>query len=227
MNNKELHQVLEWFADAGVSDVTADVSAAQRETKKEITTLAELKEVISKVDIPIRKCALNMVFGVGNETADILLLGEAPGEEEDKQGFPFVGQSGQLLDKILAAVDLDRTKVYITNILPWRPPGNRTPTNQEIAIFRPYVLKHISLVNPRVVMCLGGTATKALLQTSQGIVQLRGKWTQIPEVSAKILPTFHPAYLLRSPSQKKEAWHDFLTVAEECTNAEIMLQNLH
>jgi DNA polymerase len=216
MNKKELHQILEWFADAGVSDITADASVVQRETKKEITTLAELKEIISKVDISISKCALNMVFGIGNETAEILLLGEAPGEEEDKQGLPFVGQSGQLLDKILEAVGLDRTKVYITNILPWRPPGNRTPTNQEIALFRPYVLKHISLVNPRVVVCLGGTATKALLQTSQGIVQLRGKWTQIAEISAKILPTFHPAYLLRSPSQKKEAWHDFLSAVEEC-----------
>jgi DNA polymerase len=215
MNKKDLYCILEWFSDVGISDITSDASIVQRETKKEVATLAELREIIAKVDISIKKCAINMVFGVGNEKADILLLGEAPGEEEDKQGLPFVGQSGQLLDKILAAIGLDRTKVYITNILPWRPPGNRTPTNQEIEMFRPYVLKHISLVNPKVIICLGGTATKALLQTSRGIMQLRGKWTQIAEISAKIMPTFHPAYLLRSPHQKKEAWRDFLSVAEE------------
>jgi DNA polymerase len=214
MDQRALYQVLKWFSDAGVSDITSDAVATQRPAKKEITTLAELKEAISKVDIPLKKCALNMVFGTGNENADLLLLGEAPGEEEDKQGLPFVGQSGLLLDKILAAVDLDRTKVYITNILPWRPPGNRTPTGQEISMFRQYVLKHISLVNPKVVVCLGGTATKALLQTTDGIVHLRGKWTGIPEISAKIMPTFHPAYLLRSPSQKREVWHDFLSVRD-------------
>ena len=116
------------------------------------------------------------------------------------------------MDKILAAVGLDRTKVYITNILPWRPPGNRTPTLQEITMFRPYVIKHISLVNPKIVVCLGGTASKALLQTTQTMTQLRGKWAKVEELSASILPTFHPAYLLRSPSQKREAWIDFLTV---------------
>ncbi|MDR0631732.1 MAG: uracil-DNA glycosylase [Holosporaceae bacterium] len=214
MNRQELYQILEWFSDAGVSDVTSNTRSVQQETKKEISTLTELREIISKIDTPIKKCALNMVFGVGNENADILLLGEAPGAEEDRQGVPFVGQSGQLLDKILASVGLDRTKVYITNILPWRPPGNRTPTNQEIELFRPYVLKHISLINPKVVICLGGTATKALLQTSQGIVQLRGKWTRIDGISAKIIPTFHPAYLLRSPSQKREVWLDFLNAVK-------------
>ncbi|MDR2157998.1 MAG: uracil-DNA glycosylase [Holosporaceae bacterium] len=212
MGKKALSQILEWFSDVGVSDVTSNISSLNRETKREASTLAELKEVISKVDISLKKCALNMVFGVGNEKADILLLGEAPGAEEDKQGIPFVGQSGQLLDKILAAVGLDRTKVYITNILPWRPPGNRTPSNQEIDLFRPYVLKHISLINPKIVVCLGGTAAKALLQTTVGIMQLRGKWTKVDGLSARIIPTFHPAYLLRSPSQKREVWLDFLNV---------------
>ena len=211
-NDKDISQILEWFADAGVHDIASDCNVAQKNAKTEINTLAELKEVMRKVDISIKACALNMVFGVGNEHADILLLGEAPGAEEDRQGIPFVGQSGQLLDKILAAVGLDRTKVYITNILPWRPPGNRTPTLQEITLFRPYVIKHISLVNPKVVVCLGGTASKALLQTTQSMTQLRGKWARIEELSASILPTFHPAYLLRSPSQKREAWVDFLTV---------------
>ncbi|MDR2646223.1 MAG: uracil-DNA glycosylase [Holosporaceae bacterium] len=214
MSEKKLCQILEWFSDAGVSDITADISLSCSETQKEAFTLRDLKEMIAKVDTPLRNCALNMVFGTGNENAEILLLGEAPGAEEDRQGVPFVGQSGQLLDKILAAVGLDRTKVYITNILPWRPPGNRTPTNQEIELFRPYVLRHISLINPQVVICLGGTATKALLQTTQGIMQLRGVWTKIDKISAKILPTFHPAYLLRSPSQKREVWLDFLNAID-------------
>ncbi|MDR1561270.1 MAG: uracil-DNA glycosylase [Holosporaceae bacterium] len=214
MTKKQLDQVIEWFIDAGVTDLISDSRPTYKKSAKDITTLAQLKESILKIDIPLKDCAINMVFGVGNERAEILLLGEAPGAEEDKQGIPFVGQSGQLLDKMLAAIELDRTKVYITNILPWRPPGNRTPTNQEIEMFRPYVLKHISLINPKVVVCLGGTAAKALLKTSQGIVQLRGKWINIEEVSAKIIPTFHPAYLLRAPSQKREAWQDFLNIKE-------------
>lgn len=217
--NKEVIDVLKWFSDAGVSDISVDINTVRRAAKQSINTLAELKEAMRKVEISIKDCALNMVFGVGNEHADILLLGEAPGAEEDRQGIPFVGQSGQLLDKILAAVGLDRTKVYITNILPWRPPGNRTPTLQEITLFRPYVIKHISLVNPKIVVCLGGTATKALLQTTQTMTQLRGRWSRIEEISAVILPTFHPAYLLRSPSQKREAWLDFLTVKNKASAA--------
>ncbi|MDR2107709.1 MAG: uracil-DNA glycosylase [Holosporaceae bacterium] len=214
MTETEVYRILEWFSHAGVSDVACDAPRIRRKTQKDISTLAELKEAIARADTPLKKCALNMVFGVGNENADILLLGEAPGAEEDKQGIPFVGQSGQLLDKILAAVGLDRTRVYITNILPWRPPGNRTPTNQEIELFRPYVLKHIALVDPKVVICLGGTAAKALLQTSSGIMQLRGKRIRTAGISAEIIPTFHPAYLLRSPSQKREAWIDFLRATQ-------------
>lgn len=215
MTKEDCVKVLEWFSVAGVSDVARNSlkSAPICECDK-ISSLADLRQSVSQVDIPIKCCATNMVFGVGNENADILLLGEAPGAEEDKQGIPFVGQSGQLLDKVLAAVGLDRTKVYITNILPWRPPGNRTPTNDEILLFRPYVLKHIELINPKVIVCLGGTASKALLQTSEGIMRLRGTWKTIEEVNAKILPTFHPAYLLRSPSQKREFWRDFLTVMQ-------------
>lgn len=213
MKKKEILEVLKWFSDMGVSDILeTDFS---RPSSNKISTLTELKEAMAKVDISIKHCATNMVFGMGNTKADVLLLGEAPGAEEDKQGLPFVGQSGQLLDKVLAAVGLDRTKVYITNILPWRPPGNRTPNTQEVALFRPYVLKHISLINPKVVVCLGGTSTKALLQTTEGIMKLHGRWTTTEGISAKIMPTFHPAYLLRSPSQKREIWRDFLLVREE------------
>lgn len=214
MEKKEIIGALKWFSDMGVSDIF-DVTPPRSSANKKVSTLAELKEAMAKVDISIKHCATNMVFGMGNEKADILLLGEAPGAEEDKQGLPFVGQSGQLLDKALAAIGLNRTKVYITNILPWRPPGNRTPSTQEVALFRPYVLKHISLINPKVVVCLGGTSTKALLQSSEGIMKLRGRWTFVEGISAKIIPTFHPAFLLRSPSQKREFWRDFLRVKEE------------
>ncbi|MDR3186837.1 MAG: uracil-DNA glycosylase [Holosporaceae bacterium] len=224
MQQRELKKIARWFRDAGVSDIAGDIPAIRRKTSRSIATLAELKEAMQKVDIPLKKCARNMVFGAGDEHAQVLLLGEAPGEEEDKQGLPFVGQSGQLLNTILATVGLDRATVYITNILPWRPPGNRTPTNQEIEMFRPYVLKHIELIDPKVVVCLGGTSTKALLQTTQGIMQLRGKWTRVDGIAAKIMPTFHPAFLLRSPSQKKETWHDFLQIAKEIRSENATLQ---
>jgi len=218
MEKKEVVEVLKWFSEMGVSDILN--TEPVKPSNKQITSLAELKEAMAKVDISIKHCATNMVFGTGNEKADVLLLGEAPGAEEDKQGLPFVGQSGQLLDKVLAAIGLDRTKVYITNILPWRPPGNRTPNTQEVALFRPYVLKHISLINPKVVVCLGGTSTKALLQTADGIMKLHGRWTTTEGISAKIMPTFHPAYLLRSPSQKREFWRDFLLVREEISKTD-------
>jgi len=215
-------QLLQWLIDVGVSDIVSETSDNIIEEKEiipqlNISTLVELRQVVANVDIPMKDCAINMVFGTGNENADILLLGEAPGAEEDKQGLPFVGKSGQLLDKVLESVGLDRTKVYITNILPWRPPGNRTPTNDEILLFRPYVLKHIELINPKIVVCLGGTAAKALLQTTEGIMKLRGRWLTVNGINAKVFATFHPAYLLRSPGQKREAWRDFLTITSEAT----------
>jgi DNA polymerase len=206
---------LEWLVGLGIRDITTDEPSSPTKTSNTTNpaTLEDLKKIVAGVDVSFRDCALNMVFGVGNPQADILLLGEAPGAEEDRQGIPFVGQSGQLLDKMLAAIGLDRSIVYITNIIPWRPPGNRTPTPQEVALFRPYVLKHIAIVNPKIVVCLGSTATKALTQTNQSLTQSRGKWLRISELAADIIATFHPAYLLRSPSQKKEAWHDFLSIS--------------
>lgn len=218
MNNSNLYEIAKWLHECGVNDIAKDSLPTQKATSTHPMTLDELQKEMQNVEISIKNCATNMVFGVGNEHAKILLLGEAPGAEEDRQGIPFVGQSGQLLDKILNAIGLDRTKVYITNILPWRPPGNRTPTTDEIALFRPYVLKHISIINPKIVICLGGTASKALLQTTQSMTQLRGQWRKIAEINAEILPTFHPAYLLRSPSQKREVWMDFLLIRSKMDN---------
>ena len=207
-------RVIEWLVDAGIHSVIQEKHKNDIQAT-DVCNLDDLKQVVEHLNVPIKACAINMVFGCGNKNADILLLGEAPGAEVDKQGLPFVGQSGKLLDKILGAVGLNRDIVYITNILPWRPPGNRTPTSEEIALFRPYVIQHINLIAPKVVICLGGTSAKALLQTSDGIMKIRGKWHNIPELSAKIYATFHPAYLLRSPSQKREVWYDFLKIMND------------
>ena len=165
----------------------------------------------------LKTTAKNTVFADGNPEARIMLIGEAPGRDEDIQGLPFVGRSGQLLDKMLAAIDLDRTKVYISNILPWRPPGNRTPTTQEMAICLPFIERHIALAAPEILVFVGGVSAKTLLDTTQGIMRLRGKWqTYIcdgREIPA--LPTLHPAFLLRQPAQKQAAWADLLSLREK------------
>jgi DNA polymerase len=142
-----------------------------------------------------------------------MLIGEAPGADEDARGLPFVGLSGQLLDRMLATISLDRRQVYISNIVPWRPPGNRQPSADEIALCLPFILRHIELVAPRYVVCLGGTATKSLLRVKDGLARLRGRWHTLATPQGMNIPTlvtFHPAYLLRSPGQKREAWRDLL-----------------
>jgi uracil-DNA glycosylase len=137
-------------------------------------------------------------------------MGEAPGADEDRIGRPFVGRSGQLLDTILGAIHLDRTNVYIANVVPWRPPGNRTPTPQEIALCKPFLMRQIELVNPDFIVCLGGPAAHTLLQTTEGILKLRGRWFshQSRNKTIQVLPTLHPAYLLRQPLQKRLIWRD-------------------
>jgi len=141
-----------------------------------------------------------------------MVIGEAPGADEDLQGKPFVGLSGQLLDKMLAAIGLTRETVYISNIVPWRPPGIRQPSSSEIALCLPFIQKHISLIAPEVILVVGGVAAKSLLGRTEGITRLRGLWTDHTspylESSIPVLATFHPAYLLRSPGQKREAWKD-------------------
>ena len=168
----------------------------------------------------LKHTAMNLVFGDGNPEASIMFIGEAPGADEDRQGRPFVGVSGQLLDKMIAAVGLDRTSVYITNILPWRPPGNRKPTTNEVTICLPFIRRHIELVAPRVLVLVGGTAASALLGRTEGITKLRGKWLNYrPEEEddareIPCMPLYHPAYLLRQPALKREAWRDILAIQE-------------
>jgi DNA polymerase len=187
-------------------------STAPFPSLESLTSLEELRAALETFDgSPLKKTALNLVFGEGNPHATDMFIGEAPGADEDRLGRPFVGISGQLLDKMLAAINLDRLHVYITNILPWRPPGNRTPTTEEISLFLPFVRKHIALVAPRILCLVGGTAVKALLGRQEGIMRLRGNWFNY-EDGISVLPTYHPAFLLRSPSRKRESWRDFLEI---------------
>lgn len=180
------------------------------------TSLDGLREAIRAFDgSPLRETATNLVFADGDPTARLMLIGEAPGGEEDRLGKPFVGPSGQLLDRMFASIGLRRDEggFYITNILPWRPPGNRTPTDAEIALFVPFVLRHIALVRPRHVVLLGGTSAKALLRAKEGITRLRGKWQHIGVEGLGDVPalaTLHPAYLLRTPAAKRDAWADLV-----------------
>lgn len=176
-------------------------------------TLDELKAALDAFDAcPLKHTAKNLVFADGNPEADIMLVGEAPGRDEDIQGLPFVGRSGQLLDRMLAGIGLDRTNVYITNVLPWRPPGNRQPTPVEQAMCAPFIERHIELVAPKHLMLVGGVSAKQMLDTTSGIMKLRGKWgsVQIGDTEIPALPIFHPAYLLRQPAQKRLAWRDLL-----------------
>ncbi len=197
-----------------------DESAIQsaRELVSEIGNLADLKQAMESFSgCNLKQSARNLVFADGNPDARIMFVGEAPGREEDMQGLPFVGRSGQLLDRMLAAIGLDRTTAYISNVIPWRPPGNRTPTPQETEICRPFIERHIELANPDVLVLLGGASAKTLLKTTDGIMKIRGKWTivQAGQGSFTALATLHPAYLLRQPAHKKLAWQDFLKIRQK------------
>lgn len=186
------------------------------------TNLEELRAVMDGFTLcPLRATANSTVFADGIVGARVMLVGEAPGHEEDVQGLPFVGRSGQLLDRMLAAIGLSRTDadrgVYIANVLPWRPPGNRPPTTQEIAMCLPFIERHIALAAPEILVFLGGAAAKSLFDTEEGIMRLRGKWRDYAPpgwqgAPIPAMPTLHPAYLLRQPAQKAAAWRDLLAV---------------
>ncbi len=182
-------------------------------------TLEELAEAMRGwAGSPLREAARNLVFCDGMAGARLMVIGEAPGADEDRVGKPFVGRAGQLLDRMLAAIGLSRTApapedaVYITNILPWRPPGNRTPSEAEARQFLPFVERHIVLAKPDLVLTLGNTPTKALLGTMTGIKRMRGSWVRHEASGLAIMPSFHPAYLLRTPEDKRLAWRDLLAV---------------
>ena len=188
---------------------------AAREAAKSAKTLDELRDILQKFDgCALKPSATQLVFADGNPRARVMLVGEAPGRDEDLEGLPFVGRSGKLLDRMLAAIGLDRTKVYIANIVPWRPPGNRTPTPQESQICLPFIRRQIELADPDILVCLGQPSTQTLLGTREGITRTRGRWFKFDTGRREIraLPTYHPAFLLRSPLQKRLAWRDFLAL---------------
>ena len=184
---------------------------AAREAAATAATLDDLRRLLDGFDgCALKFTASRMVFADGNPQARIMLVGEAPGRDEDIEGLPFVGRSGKLLDLMLAAIGLDRTSVYIANIIPWRPPGNRTPTPQETQICLPFIRRQIELVNPDVLVCLGNPSSQGILGTKEGIMRTRGRWRDYDTGTRtiKAMPTFHPAYLLRSPAYKRLAWQD-------------------
>lgn len=181
-------------------------------------------ELAAFTGCPLKATATNLVFSDGNPTARIMLIGEAPGADEDRQGKPFVGVSGQLLDRMLAAIGLDRTQVFITNVIYWRPPGNRSPTEAELAACWPFCARTISLLQPELLVLLGGVAAKTVLRTAEGITRLRGRWQNYQPETADLppiptLPVYHPAYLLRQPQAKRQAWQDFLQIKLRLTQA--------
>jgi len=191
-------------------------AALARELAGKASTLAELREAMASFDgCNLKFTAKSLVFADGNPEAELMLVGEAPGRDEDLEGLPFVGRSGRLLDRMLAAIGRDRRSTYIANVIPWRPPGNRTPTPHETEICRPFIERQIELVNPKVLVNLGGPSAKTLLNTTEGILRLRGNWrahTTASGVAIAAMPTLHPAYLLRTPAHKRLAWRDFLEV---------------
>ena len=201
-------------------------SENQKKTSK--YKLKKLKEKIINLDCELKLKAKNFVFYDGVLISDIMIIGEAPGYEEDRIGKPFVGAAGKKLDEMINAIELDRKKnVYITNIIPWRPPNNRTPTDNEINFFLPYVEEHISIIKPKILLLFGNVASKSILDLNEGITKNHGKWFNYKNrfLKKKIFATciFHPSYLLRSPNKKKLAWEDLKKVKEKIKNLKITL----
>jgi DNA polymerase len=192
-------------------------AASAREIAASAMTLDALRAALERFEgCALKSTAKSLVFSAGPADAPVMLIGEGPGRDEDLEGAPFVGRSGQLLDRMLASAGLSRERnAYITNVIFWRPPGNRTPTSEEVAICAPFVARHIELKAPKVIVLLGATPLKHLLNTEEGITRARGRWGRyVTAGGAEIptLPTFHPAYLLRTPGAKRQAWQDLLNL---------------
>lgn len=198
---------------AAIPGTTAHLAA-------QCATLEQLRTTMEAFDaLPLKRTALSTVFADGNPEAEVMIVGEAPGQEEDRQGRPFVGKSGKLLDRMLASIGLDRERAYITNVVPWRPVDNRKPTQDEVAVCLPFIARHIELMDPKLLILLGGASASALLARHEGINRLRGHWFDYasPGLPRPVpaMATFHPAYLLRTPAAKREAWRDLLQIQKK------------
>jgi len=193
-----------------------EVALMAREQARHAQSLEELEMILAGFDgCALKFSAKNLAFADGNPEGRVMLVGEAPGADEDRIGKPFMGRSGQLLDRMLANIGLDRSQVYVANIVPWRPPGNRTPTPQEVAICKPFIARQIELASPEFLLCLGGPAAQNLLGLKDGILRTRGRWFPYKTEDGReirALPTLHPAYLLRQPLQKRLGWRDFMAL---------------
>ncbi len=202
---------------APLLESAAEVKHNARALAAQAATLGELEAALEAFEgCALKQTATNLVFGDGNPEARVMFVGEAPGADEDRQGLPFVGVSGQLLDRMVACIGLDRGSFYITNVVYWRPPGNRHPTAAEVAACQPFIERQIELVAPEILVFLGGAAAKTLLGRSEGVMKLRGRWFKYasPGLTAPVaaIATLHPAYLLRTASAKREAWRDLLAI---------------
>lgn len=209
-------------ATTELAQATINACQSARELCQKAETLEELKKMVEEFDgCALKLMANKTVFGYGSGTARLLLIGEAPGADEDRSGIPFVGRSGQLLEKMLKAIGFDRNECFITNVLPWRPPGNRTPTEGEIAVCLPFLKRQIDLVSPEAIMILGGSAANALLDNGEPISRMRGKWLEYKKSDGgkvPVLASFHPAYLLRNSGQKAKVWVDMLRMKQKLCN---------
>lgn len=205
-----------------LAQATVNACQSARELCLKAETLEELKTMVEGFEgCSLKLTANKTVFGYGSGQARLLLIGEAPGADEDRSGIPFVGRSGQLLEKMLKAIGFERNECFITNVLPWRPPGNRTPTDGEIAVCLPFLKKQIDLVAPQAIMILGGSAANALLDNGEPISKMRGKWLEYQKSDGEKIPvlaSFHPAYLLRNSGQKAKAWVDMLRMKQKLCN---------
>ena len=205
-------------------DSIFSIISASSALAAQCTTLESLRAAVTSFEgCTLRKSAANTIFADGTPTAPVMVIGEAPGAEEDRQGLPFVGPSGHLLDKMLESIGLERHRnCYLTNVVPWRPPANRKPTPAEVSIVLPFLERHITLAAPQILLLVGGLAASVVLTSHEGIMKLRGKWFEYSVGLAHPIPaiaTFHPAYLLRSPAQKRLAWQDILAL--ECRLAQL------
>lgn len=202
-----------------LSQATPEACKNARELCARAGSLEELKKIVEQFEgCALKFNAKSTVFGAGNPQAEVMIIGEAPGADEDRLGVPFVGRSGQLLEKMLCAINLKREDVYITNILPWRPPGNRTPTDGEVAVCLPFLRRQIELIRPKILLLLGGSAANAVLDNAEPISRMRGHWLEYApntKINIAALASFHPAFLLRNTAQKAKSWNDFLRICKK------------
>ena len=215
---QRVHPPLAQIRPANLAPLATDGFGSAMELAAKCNSLAQLRAAMEAFEgSQLKKLSTTTVFADGNPASRIMLIGEAPGHDEDKAGLPFVGRAGKLLDKMLAAIGLDRTGAYIINVMPWRPPDNRNPEPGEVVMCIPFLRRHVELAQPKIMVMLGAVAARHVLGLNDGIMKLRGRWLEyrVGDRMVPLMPTLHPAYLLRQPAHKKLAWRDLQAVKEK------------